>query len=419
MGILRSGNRAHAGQPAPPEGLCLWEVGYYVASSVPALARRYRSSMARRGRAIGRQVPRMCASTSSAAPRSAGRSPSTPTSIAARSSSRWPRRRSGTAHWAERMRQDTGVTDLKTPRLPFRIRVLRRLAGACSAPGGPSRSMLRPEAADADKYRTVAARTAAMAAQEAMHGKVVAAMRRREPERRIAAPEGRHRAGIGGALRAGGLRRERRPGVELLAGHGRRRRHEQQRPIVLLAGVAGLVAGAFSMASGEWISIRSQREAVRERAAHRGAGAARRSPRRRREELELIYRARGVDPAEAKRARRQHHGQADDVALDTLARGSSASTPHARARRGVRGRIVVRRVRGRRVPARRAVLLRRAGLAAVVVSAVLSICWRCSAWVRVSVFTGRHAGRSGLRMAAISALVATATFLVGKLVGVG
>jgi len=28
MGILRSKNRAHAGQPAPPEGLCLWDVGY-------------------------------------------------------------------------------------------------------------------------------------------------------------------------------------------------------------------------------------------------------------------------------------------------------------------------------------------------------------------------------------------------------
>ena len=28
MGILRSKNRAHAGRPAPPEGLCLWEVGY-------------------------------------------------------------------------------------------------------------------------------------------------------------------------------------------------------------------------------------------------------------------------------------------------------------------------------------------------------------------------------------------------------
>jgi tRNA pseudouridine38-40 synthase len=28
MGILRSKERAHAGQPAPPQGLCLWEVGY-------------------------------------------------------------------------------------------------------------------------------------------------------------------------------------------------------------------------------------------------------------------------------------------------------------------------------------------------------------------------------------------------------
>jgi len=35
------------------------------------------------------------------------------------------------------------------------------------------------------------------------------------------------------------------------------------------------------------------------------------------------------------------------------------------------------------------------------------------------VFTARPAGRSGLRMAVIGALVATATFLVGTVVGVG
>jgi VIT1/CCC1 family predicted Fe2+/Mn2+ transporter len=37
----------------------------------------------------------------------------------------------------------------------------------------------------------------------------------------------------------------------------------------------------------------------------------------------------------------------------------------------------------------------------------------------ISVFTGRQPGRSGLRMATIGALVATITFLIGKLVGVG
>jgi VIT1/CCC1 family predicted Fe2+/Mn2+ transporter len=58
-------------------------------------------------------------------------------------------------------------------------------------------------------------------------------------------------------------------------------------------------------------------------------------------------------------------------------------------------------------------------VAAVVTSALLSLVALFGVGSAISVFTGRHAGRSGLRMAAIGALVATATFLIGKLVGVG
>jgi VIT1/CCC1 family predicted Fe2+/Mn2+ transporter len=54
-----------------------------------------------------------------------------------------------------------------------------------------------------------------------------------------------------------------------------------------------------------------------------------------------------------------------------------------------------------------------------VTSAVLSVLALFAVGSAISVFTGRHAGRSGLRMAVIGILVATATFLVGKLVGVG
>jgi len=79
------------------------------------------------------------------------------------------------AHWAERMRE-AGIADLKPPRLPFRIRVLRRLARLVGTEAVLP-IVLRAEAADADKYRSIAAAPAAMAAQEQMHGKVVAAMR--------------------------------------------------------------------------------------------------------------------------------------------------------------------------------------------------------------------------------------------------
>ncbi len=63
--------------------------------------------------------------------------------------------------------------------------------------------------------------------------------------------------------------------------------------VVLLAGIAGLVAGAFSMASGEWISIRSQRE-LYENELRIEQEELRAFPEEERDELEMIYRAKGT-----------------------------------------------------------------------------------------------------------------------------
>src|SRR5260370_7091603 len=101
---------------------------------------------------------------------------------------------------------------------------------------------------------------ASMAAREQMHGKVVAAMRGGSTAGgRIAAAEGRHRAGIGGALRATvfGVNDGLVSNFSLVMGVAG---GTPNKSIVVLAGVAGLVAGAFSMASGEGVSVRSQRE---------------------------------------------------------------------------------------------------------------------------------------------------------------
>ena len=71
--------------------------------------------------------------------------------------------------------------------------------------------------------------------------------------------EGRHRADVGGVLRAVvfGVNDGLVSNFSLVMGVAG---GTSNNSIVLLAGIAGLVAGAFSMASGEWISIRSQRE---------------------------------------------------------------------------------------------------------------------------------------------------------------
>src|SRR5207302_364577 len=63
--------------------------------------------------------------------------------------------------------------------------------------------------------------------------------------------------------------------------------------IVVVAGVAGLLAGAFSMAAGEYISMRSQRE-VFERLIHLEAHELATEPEEEREELIDIYRNKGV-----------------------------------------------------------------------------------------------------------------------------
>ena len=88
--------------------------------------------------------------------------------------------------------------------------------------------------------------------------------------------------------------------------------------VVLLAGIAGLVAGALSMASGEWISIRSQRE-LYENELRIEQEELRAFPEEERDELEMIYRAKGITP-EAAHDLVETIMSRKDVALDTLAR---------------------------------------------------------------------------------------------------
>lgn len=68
--------------------------------------------------------------------------------------------------------------------------------------------------------------------------------------------------------------------------------------VVLLAGVAGLIAGASSMAAGEYISMRTQRE-VFERQMELEAEEIELAPEAELEELSLIYQAKGVEKSQA------------------------------------------------------------------------------------------------------------------------
>ncbi len=90
------------------------------------------------------------------------------------------------------------------------------------------------------------------------------------------------------------------------------------RGTVLLAGLAGLLAGAFSMGAGEFISMANQREAF-EREIDLEAEEIRLMPEDELRELELIYQAKGLTPEDAKEIASQVMAD-EDVALDTMIR---------------------------------------------------------------------------------------------------
>jgi VIT1/CCC1 family predicted Fe2+/Mn2+ transporter len=88
--------------------------------------------------------------------------------------------------------------------------------------------------------------------------------------------------------------------------------------VILLTGIAGLLAGAFSMAAGEYVSMASQREMYEREISLEAQELAEKSEEER-EELALLYRAKGLDRDDAQRLAGQILSDRK-VALDTLAR---------------------------------------------------------------------------------------------------
>jgi vacuolar iron transporter family protein len=313
-------------------------------------------------------------------------------------------------HWA-RILREAGV-EPRTPRLPFRVRALCFLARILGTEAVLP-LMLRTEAAEADRYRDDSEATDAMAAQEAAAGRTIAAMQGIPEGGRIARSEGRHRAGVGGVLRASvfGVNDGLVSNFSLVMGVAG---GTSNNSIVLLAGIAGLVAGAFSMASGEWISIRSQRE-LYENELRIEREELRAFPDEEREELEMIYRAKGI-PRDEARVLVDNIMNRDDVALDTLAREELGLDPTTLGSPWVAAwSSFLAFSLGASLPV--IPFLFGSGDAATIVAAVVSIVALFAVGAATSIFTGRHAGRSGLRMAVIGTIVALITFFVGKVVG--
>jgi VIT1/CCC1 family predicted Fe2+/Mn2+ transporter len=170
------------------------------------------------------------------------------------------------------------------------------------------------------------------------------------------------------------------------------------------------------MAAGEWVSVRSQRELF-ERELRVERWELEEFPDDERHELELIYQAKGMDTSQA--AALAERIMADpDIALDTLAREELGLNP------GDLGSPWTAAISSFVAFAVGAVvpllpfLFGITPMAAVVASAVLSAVALATVGAVISVFTGRPAWRSGLRMVAIGSGAAVVTYIIGSLVGV-
>ena len=316
-------------------------------------------------------------------------------------------------HW-ERLLREAGVTQFPALKPTLRTRVLGLLARRFGA-DTVLPLVLRLEAADAAKYRDVAEAPDTMSAEEMAHGRAVAALGGGGKGEQIARSEGRHRAAAGGALRAGvfGVNDGLLSNLLLIVGVAG---GTSNRNIILLAGLAGLLAGAFSMAAGEWVSVQSQRELYeREIAVEREELAA--FPEEELGELILIYQAKGLSDEEA-RALARRIMRRPESALDTLTREELGLAPGELGSPWVAavssfGSFAV----GAFIPV--IPFLFGAGSAALAVAVVLSAATLFVVGSAIGLLTGRNPVRGGLRMVGIAVIVGLASNLVGRLIGHG
>jgi len=184
---------------------------------------------------------------------------------------------------------------------------------------------------------------------------------------------------------------------------------------ILLAGVAGLLAGASSMAAGEYISMQSQRELFeRQIALERAELEA--MPEEEEAELAAVYRSKGFTDEEA--ARIAHRLFRDpETALDTLVREELGLDPDELGSPwGAAAGSFVAFALGALVPV--VPYLLGGGAVAFSLALGLSLAALFAVGAGVSLLTGRGSLFSGLRQVAIGAGAAAITYAVGAVIGV-
>jgi VIT1/CCC1 family predicted Fe2+/Mn2+ transporter len=189
---------------------------------------------------------------------------------------------------------------------------------------------------------------------------------------------------------------------------------------ILLAGLAGLLAGAFSMAAGEYVSVASQRDLFR-REIELERAELRDKPEEERRELELIYRAKGLSPQVAAATAAQIMAN-PEKALDTLAREELGLNPDEL---GSPIKVAISSFVAFALGASVVVLpylFFTAPQASTLIPLILAIALSAVALIAVGATVGRLSGRgmifSALRQFGWGVGAAAVTYLVGRLIGV-
>ena len=231
----------------------------------------------------------------------------------------------------------------------------------------------------------------------------------------LARLEGRHRGSGGNALRAAvlGANDGLVSNLSLVMGVAGAAAAERT---ILLTGLAGLVAGACSMAMGEWLSVESSRELYERQIATEKAELEQ-SPEEEMEELALIYQAKGLKEEEARTLAKRLLSQ-QEIALDTLVREELGIDPKQLGGSPwtAAGTSFVLFATGAIFPVAPFFFL--SGTDAVIGSVVLSGLALAAVGAGTSFFTGRGLLFSAWRQMMIGFAAAVVTYGIGRLAGV-
>jgi VIT1/CCC1 family predicted Fe2+/Mn2+ transporter len=321
------------------------------------------------------------------------------------------------AFWEDRLGAAGAQVGKRRP--SWRSRVLTWIADRFG-PDAVLATIAAKEAADRNVYvRQTETQATAMGAQERWHARVLGQLVRTQPRGLtgsfLSRLEGRHRAVGGNALRAAvlGANDGLCSNLSLVMGvagasissHG-----------ILVIGLAGLLAGACSMALGEWVSVTSSRE-LAEREIRIESSELVEDPKGESEELQLIYQAKGLDVAEARRVVAQLL-QDPAATLDALAREELGLDPQelgGSAREAATASFFLFAL-GAIVPIL-PFMLTGAGTA-VFASLALSGIVLFAIGAAITIFTGVAVWRSGGRQLLLGLGAAGVTFAIGRLIGV-